>query len=390
MSLRIRRGTESQRQTTTFDLGEIAYTTDSKKLFVGDGVTVGGVNVLKTTAGAGLSWNDSTQQLDISGTNLSTSNITEGTNLYFTTDRAQDASASLFTHNVGHSNISFTYDDTLNKILATVSLDGVGIASVSADTSPALGGNLNLSTHQISGTGNIDITGNITATTLNGKLGSDLDLNTHNISGTGNITIDGAFGNQKIKYVAADAICVDGIRVFCDKRKILTLSGITGITRNKSMQLIFQSSNGSNFNNGLWYGTQSGRTSSIPGDSLGSIVFAGYNASDQSTNTAAVISTRLSTSIAPGEDPGDPSLTWPKGTLSFMVGTNSMADDDDDELGCAIMTLDHRGVFQAPIVKIGSYESISLPSHPEKGWMVFDSTTNQFKGWNGTSWVILG
>jgi hypothetical protein len=191
MSLRIRRGTESQRQTTTFDLGEIAYTTDSKKLFVGDGVTVGGVNVLKTTAGAGLSWNDSTQQLDISGTNLSTSNITEGTNLYFTTDRAQDASASLFTHNVGHSNISFTYDDTLNKILATVSLDGVGIASVSADTSPALGGNLNLSTHSISGTGSIDITGNITATTLNGKLGSDLDLNTHNISGTGGIDITG-------------------------------------------------------------------------------------------------------------------------------------------------------------------------------------------------------
>ena len=54
MSLRIRRGTETQRQSTTFDLGEIAYTTDTKKLYVGDGTTSGGVNVLQNTAGVPL------------------------------------------------------------------------------------------------------------------------------------------------------------------------------------------------------------------------------------------------------------------------------------------------------------------------------------------------
>ena len=51
MSLQIRRGTEAQRSAITFDLGEIVYTTDSKKLYVGDGGTPGGNNILSTAAG---------------------------------------------------------------------------------------------------------------------------------------------------------------------------------------------------------------------------------------------------------------------------------------------------------------------------------------------------
>jgi len=40
--LLIRRGTDSERQSVTFNLGEPAFTTDSKRLFVGDGTTPGG------------------------------------------------------------------------------------------------------------------------------------------------------------------------------------------------------------------------------------------------------------------------------------------------------------------------------------------------------------
>ena len=42
MALQIRRGTEAQRAVLTGVAGELLYTTDTKKLYVGDGVTAGG------------------------------------------------------------------------------------------------------------------------------------------------------------------------------------------------------------------------------------------------------------------------------------------------------------------------------------------------------------
>jgi len=103
MSLRIRRGTDAQRQTVQLDIGELAYTTDTQKLYVGDGTSVGGRNILASSAGSGLIFDSITQTFK----------------------------------------------------LATAS----GIASVSADTAPQLGGNLTLNSHDIIGTGNITING---------------------------------------------------------------------------------------------------------------------------------------------------------------------------------------------------------------------------------------
>ena len=45
MSLRLRRGTDTERQAVTFLEGELVYTTDTKKVFVGDGSTLGGVAI---------------------------------------------------------------------------------------------------------------------------------------------------------------------------------------------------------------------------------------------------------------------------------------------------------------------------------------------------------
>lgn len=133
MSLRIRRGTEAQRPGATFDLGEIVWTTDTNKLYVGDGINLGGKNILATSAGAGLIWNATTQRLDFNGS-------------------------------------------------------GTGIISVQADANPALGGNLNLNNRNITGTGNVTITGTLSVT----GLGTNLNLNARAITGTGNIDITGA------------------------------------------------------------------------------------------------------------------------------------------------------------------------------------------------------
>ena len=45
VKLKLRRGTDTQRQAITLEQGELGYTTDAKRVWVGDGFTIGGVNV---------------------------------------------------------------------------------------------------------------------------------------------------------------------------------------------------------------------------------------------------------------------------------------------------------------------------------------------------------
>ena len=52
MPLRLRRGTNAERLSITPLEGEILYVTDLKKVFVGDGTTVGGVDIVQTLGGA--------------------------------------------------------------------------------------------------------------------------------------------------------------------------------------------------------------------------------------------------------------------------------------------------------------------------------------------------
>tara|TARA_R100000951_G_scaffold111396_2_gene110364 strand:- start:6529 stop:7629 length:1101 start_codon:yes stop_codon:yes gene_type:complete len=67
VKFKIRRGSDSQRQAVTLDQGEIGYTTDTKRVFVGDGSTMGGnvagniVHAPISTAGGRTSETDAVQ-----------------------------------------------------------------------------------------------------------------------------------------------------------------------------------------------------------------------------------------------------------------------------------------------------------------------------------------
>jgi hypothetical protein len=131
MALQIRRGPTTDREAKTFLEGELVFDTDLKSLYVGDGDTQGGVSASTYT--------------DIQAVNAIGMALDNGT----------------------HANISFTYNnDTIN---ATVALDG-GLLNVVEDTSPQLGGNLDLNNKTINGTGTINITGTVTATGFTGPL----------------------------------------------------------------------------------------------------------------------------------------------------------------------------------------------------------------------------
>ena len=153
MSLRIRRGTDAQRQSITFDLGEPVWTTDLEQFWIGDGMTTGGKSIAQGIAGPGLNYNSTTGKLETSNATLTTDQISEGTtNKYFLNQRAQDATALLFANGT-QTGITFSYNAVTHAISATVTS-----TAIIHDTSPSLGGNLSLNGHSVTGTGLEDIT----------------------------------------------------------------------------------------------------------------------------------------------------------------------------------------------------------------------------------------
>ena len=414
MSLRIRRGTEIQRKATLFDLGEIVYTTDTKQLFIGDGVTAGGKNVVENCDGIGLQWNSVSQKLDIDGTGLTTENISEsGDNLYFKTYRTRDAAAALFTPNIGHTGISFLYDDTTGKIYATVTSAG-GLAALIDDGTPRLGGNLVLNTYDITGTGDINITGGISATTISASLGGNLVLNTHDITGTGDINITGGIsattisaslggnlvlnthditgvgdigiiGSISSTTYGGDALTIDGpvITSSTGLVDIGTTSNpqgvvITGSTYDVNLEIISTTTTGDGPTIALSgvKGTLASPVPLVTGDSAGQLRFQAYQ--DTPLGPAIAILGAINMSVDVG---GDTTSILPRGKLQFLVANGP------DINNAAKAEFNKDGVFSAPIIKVGQVNG-TLPALAEAGMIVLDGTT--FKGYDGSTWVVLG
>lgn len=74
------------------------------------------------------------------------------------------------------TSVTLTTGASTDDIVETVAYDGIsitqlsGLADVVDDTTPQLGGNLDLNSKDITGTGNFNVTGIVTATTLSGAL----------------------------------------------------------------------------------------------------------------------------------------------------------------------------------------------------------------------------
>lgn len=361
MSLRIRRGTDAQRAGVVFDLGELVVTTDEFKLFVGDGVTAGGRNVAQNLAGQGLSYNATTGKLDAATIHLTTDDVAEGSNnKYFSNELAQDAvGAALTAGNLYNTGIQFTYDDFNNRITAAVQMDGVGITAVEDDVAPSLGGNLNLNSHDITGTGNIDITGSVTASVV---LAGDLNLNAFDITGTGNIDITGsitASGGYN-----GTAVITDLVAYGSPSGDIASShNGITDGTTGAWIDL--------NVAKNIW----ANPLEVAAEDNVGGIrtnVFA-----DGVYKISSAIDTYLTADT-------NPLATYPAAKLVIGVGNNSSV---------TMFNFHPDGSFVAPVIQTGVYStspSDLRPATPAKGMIIFNDTLSQFEGWNGSSWVTLG
>jgi plastocyanin len=205
MALRIRRGTNAERQTIVFAEGELLYTTDTKNLYVGDGTTLGG-------------------------------------------------------------------------ILATGS--GGGLGAVVEDLTPSLGGNLDLNDYEITGIGDIDITGTVTADIFSGGLfvgdgsgltnipgvdgiveGSNYRINI--IGDDSNIIVNTEDNSINANSINANSITVDSILLNNDSLSIRSLDDLNVNTQqfqilskdNRSLLRLFRVSDADISNDNVSYGS---------------------------------------------------------------------------------------------------------------------------------------
>lgn len=95
MALQLRRGTNTQRQSVVFDEGELVYTTDTKSLYVGDGLTAGGT-VIQGSGDGGTSNSFATivvagQSNVVADSSTDTLTLVAGTNVSITTNATNDS-----------------------------------------------------------------------------------------------------------------------------------------------------------------------------------------------------------------------------------------------------------------------------------------------------------
>lgn len=317
MALQIRRGTDTQRQSTLFKSGELIYTTDLKDLWVGDGVTNGGTQLSPVK-----SINGSTGTVV-----LTTDQITQGsTNKYYSTTQAKiDSGAALVAGNAGNTGITFSYNSGTNVVNAVVTNVG-GLSTVAGDPSPALGGNLLLNSRNIIGTGLINITGNITAS--GSVSNSTLTLSSNAIT-TNNAVI--SLGTPNTSSV---------VNIYPSASNAVNVYGPPGVA------LEFFASNG----------TLAAPTALANDDGCGGVKFAGLNSSGNYQTVASIFAVQK----GPAQNLTDPAFKG-QGILGFTVG--------DGDTGVIRATLDQYGLFNSPILATTVYSAAgtAIPSASARG-----------------------
>ena len=178
------------------DLNE-TNASNTGKMSVGSASQAVGIDGTSIGASAGTAPNITANNLTVNGTlsGIDTADVTEGTNLYFTNARAdaritnnildednfasdsatntasqQSIKAYIATQIATKDNTDEITEGSSNLYFTDARARAVSIENVVEDTSPQLGGDLDLNSNNITGTGNIDTTGSLT---LSGDIAND-------------------------------------------------------------------------------------------------------------------------------------------------------------------------------------------------------------------------
>jgi hypothetical protein len=364
--------------------GELLWTTDDKKLYIGDGTTAS--SLLAPVTG-------------------------------FNAEDAQDAAASLFTTTPTHSGISFAYDDFAGKLTATVDLsDYTGTLKASSfkgtfvadDSSILVDGVAGVLKGTLEGSLTGNVTGNVTGN-LSGNVTGDLLGNvTGNTEGyhTGDVKGSVFADNSSLLVDAVDGIffgTVDtgDIRITTDT--ITSNNLFVGSTTTPLNSLQFHSDfftyrtiadgvNGKFFTMTQSRGTLTSPTAIQAGDELGGVLIRAYTSSSVSAVAGAFgFVVDGSATIAGGN--------FVKSKAVISAATDTTADLADS------LVIDSAGVatsnafaaskyFQLPVYADDTARLAAIPT-AAKGMMVFmtagtsPSVTNKAVIYDGSGWVAL-
>jgi hypothetical protein len=420
MPLQIRRGTEEERLAMSVPLapGELLYVTDDKRIFVGDGISIG------------------ESLIPVTG---------------YTNEDAQDAAAALILSG-DHNNITWTYSDENDKLSSTLDLSTY-IGEISADgfRGNLVGDDSTILVKALNSSINLDgtIKGNVIPD-LTGiyNLGSEdkrfkrlyveetedggIWLGNAQIFSNGsiiNLPAGSLIGGEPIAaeddtvsgLIEADVIgdlkgsvfgddsttLIDSIRNIISNG-VLTFSGnnissieedrVTFGTKERRNNLIIYAESfdpGIEINSVLDGGpglTQTGpiiRLSSFKGnledpaildtgDLLGQIQLAGFINANGVPVTADLAAVR-----AVVDHPGS-STTIANAKLQFFLA------DQSNPIDSAVFEFNNQGVLSAPVMQVGSYTD-SPDTRPAgvKGMIIFNDTSGKFQGFDGNTWVDL-
>jgi hypothetical protein len=282
MALRLRRGSDAQRLTITPADGELIYETTNKRLFVGDGVTVGGNGVSAPVT----SVNSRTGAVT-----LTTAQIPEDSSFkYYTDNRALDAVGAMF-QNGSHTNISFSYNETTNTISAVSAgaytnndaVDAVGAALLASNSNnTGITFSYNSTTNAISAVVAISGSGTVSSGTA-GSLGVYLTNGT-----TLNPTTNLSWNNTTSRLSVLDGF----LAVTSDVSGEIQVNVDTFFTGNEGNAISLRRARG----------TRTAPTSVAISDVLHNINFSGFDGTSFKVvgNITTAVSQTPSTGVVPG------------------------------------------------------------------------------------------
>ena len=384
MALQIRRGTNAERLAITPLAGELIYVTDTKQLYVGDGTTAGGTTATAGTIDSLLA--DTTPQLggelDLNGNNIT-----------------------------GTGNIDITGTITASgNIIANGNITlGNGIGGDVITIGGTVAGNLVPNTNNLSLLGapdaywreawidQLNVGNQITASRVNASIIADdstvvFDATSGTLAAsqlTGTATINtigthtGTFDGDMTGSVFADdsTVIVDGVNASINTNLVLSsgqklVAQKTGPVEPFEFRVI-----GKGNTTGIRIVTQS--DTNLSGTFYSGKLFFGYQDPTGENVTAAVLGAEDSLYVV-ANSASDFSaeasyLTWQQpGKLG--VGTYTPAEELDVR-GNAVVT----GFVQFGSLTTTERNALTAAA----GMVIWNSTTTQFEGFDGTNWINL-
>jgi outer membrane lipoprotein SlyB len=371
MPLQIRRGTDAERLAMTQPLaqGELLYVTNDQRLYIGNGSTLGGIQITG-----------------------------------YTNEDAQDAAAQLFS-NGAHTGITFTYNDASASISAALNLSNFSgtitadafKGSVFGDDSTPIVDAIN---NTINGNVNGNVTGNLSGTVTGNVIGNVTGNVIGNVTGNlaGNVVGDvtgSVFADDSTMLINSTNGTINGL-VLTD-----VLAPIVSVVRNNTTGFglsLTGLASASDSSVGIEFQSSRGSTSSPTNHSLADSLFTIAGKPWKTDQAGYVLSTIIFGEVDGAYGAGDPSVP---SKLVFGASNGTRAADD----AAFVMTYNGSGVlsaptitattaFQLPVYANDTARLAAIPT-PAKGMMVFmtagtsPAITNATVIYNGSSWLAL-